>query len=141
MTDIDPNLRTISLTWHSGLRFDGGPPGLPPVAVDADVAAGPGPMHQLLMAAGACSGADVVSILKKMQVDLVRCDIEVSGRRAAEHPKRYLDLHMVFKVAGSGLDEAKARRAIDLSISKYCSVVHSLNPDIPVTYDLVLSQS
>jgi len=138
MADIDPNLRTVNLTWQAGLRFDGGPQGVPPVAVDGDVATAPGPMHQLLMAVGACSGADVVSILKKMQVDLARCDIEVAGRRAAEHPKRFLEIHMTFTVAGSGLDEMKARRAIELSISKYCSVVHSLNPDIPVTYDLVL---
>ena len=37
-----------------------------------------------------------------------------------------------------GLDEAKARRAIDLSIEKYCSVIHSLKSDIPITYQLEL---
>lgn len=132
----DPNLRSVTVRWHSGLRFDGGPEGVPPVVVDADVAAGPGPMHQLLMAVGACSGADVVSILKKMQVALARCDIEVTGRRAEEHPKRYRTIHLVFHLAGDGLDEAKGRRAIELSLTKYCSVIHSLNPDIPVTFDL-----
>lgn len=132
----DPNLRSVTMRWHSGVRFDGGPEGVPTVVVDADVAAGPGPMHQLLMAVAACSGADVVSILKKMQVALTRCDIEVTGRRAAEHPKRYLAIHLVFHIAGEGLDEAKGRRAIELSLTKYCSVIHSLNPDIPVTFDL-----
>jgi uncharacterized OsmC-like protein len=42
-------------------------------------------------------------------------------------------------LAGKGLDETKARRAIDLSIEKYCSAINSLNPDIPVSYDLVLA--
>jgi putative redox protein len=106
--------------------------------VDADVVVAPGPMHQLLMAVAGCSGADVVSILKKMQVSLRRCDIEVTGRRATEHPKRYLAIQLRFTIAGDGLDEAKARRAIDLSLTKYCSVIQSLNPDIPVTYDLSL---
>jgi len=32
----------------------------------------------------------------------------------------------------------KARRAIDLSIEKYCSVLHSLKPDIAVSYDVEL---
>jgi putative redox protein len=138
MTATDPNLRTVQLTWDSGLLFHGGTEGAPSVPVDADVKAGPGPMHNLLLAVGACSGADVVSILKKMQVGLSRCDIEVSGRRAEEHPKRYLSLKLAFRIAGTGLDETKARRAIELSLTKYCSVIHSLNPDIPVTYDLTL---
>lgn len=134
----DPNVRSVSLQWHSGMRFDGGPDGIPPVTVDGDSAVAPGPMHLLLVAIAGCSGADVVSILKKMQVTLRRCDIAVTGRRATEHPKRYQSVHLAFRIAGDGLDEAKARRAIDLSIEKYCSVIHSLNPDIPLTYDLTL---
>lgn len=132
------NLRSVTVRWQSGLRFEGGPEGVPPVVVDANVTEGPGPMHQLLMAVAACSGADVVSILKKMQVALTTCDIEVTGRRAEEHPKRYQAIHLVFHLAGEGLDEAKARRAIELSLTKYCSVIHSLRPDVPVTFDLKL---
>ena len=134
----DPNLRTVTVHWHSGLRFDGGIEGAPPITVDSGGTDGPGAMATLLVAVAGCSGADVVSILKKMQVELERCDITVTGRRAAEHPKRYLDLQLMFRLAGAGLDEAKARRAIDLSIAKYCSVIHSLNPDIPVSYELAL---
>ncbi len=141
MTTPDPHLRTVQLRWDSGLLFHGGTEGAPPVPIDADVKAGPGPMHNLLLAVGACSGADVVSILKKMQVGLTRCDVEVSGRRAEEHPKRYLSLALTFRIAGAGLDETKARRAIELSLTKYCSVIHSLNPDIPVTYELTLVDS
>ena len=135
----DPNIRSVTLRWHSGMRFDGGPEGGPSTTVDADVSEAPGPMHLLLVAVAGCSGADVVSILKKMQVTLKRCDIHVTGRRAPEHPKRYQTIHLGFTIAGDGLDEAKARRAIDLSVEKYCSVIHSLNPDIPVTYELSLA--
>ena len=134
----DSNLRSVTIRWHSGLRFDGGIEGAPPIIVDSGGQDGPGAMATLLVAVGGCSGADVVSILKKMQVDLKRCDITVTGRRAEEYPKRYLDLKLNFRIGGDGLDEAKARRAIELSIAKYCSVIHSLNPDIPVTYELVL---
>src|SRR5512135_1295082 len=138
MTAIDPNLRTVQLTWDSDLLFHGGAEGTPSIPIDSGGKAGPGPMHDLLLAVGGCSGADVVSILKKMQVGLTRCDIEVSGRRAEEHPKRYLSIRLAFRIAGAGLDETKARRAIELSLTKYCSVIHSLNPDIPVSYDLTL---
>lgn len=132
----DSNIRSVQLTWDSSLRFTGGAPGGPEITVDADGETAPGPMAMLLIAAGGCTGADVVSILRKMQVDLRRCDISVTGERATDHPRRYLTMHYRFLLEGGGLDEAKARRAIDLSIEKYCSVRHTLNPDIPVTYEV-----
>ena len=92
----------------------------------------------VLLAAAACAGADIVSILDKMQVTLTEFSTEAGGRRALEHPKRYLTLHFAYRMVGDGLDEAKARRAIDLSHQKYCSVLHSLNSGIPITYDISL---
>ena len=132
------NIRVVELAWRGGMRFEGGVPGGPPVMVDADLATGPGPMHQLLMAVAACSGADIVSILDKMRVKLHDLRIEVRGTRRAEIPRRYVDIHLTYHMGGEGLDEARARRAIDLSIERYCSVMQSLAPDIPISYDLVL---
>jgi putative redox protein len=65
--------------------------------------------------------------------------MQVSGVRADDHPRRYVKIPFEITLAGDGLDEAKARRAIDLSIEKYCSVLQSLGSDIPVSYDLVLA--
>ncbi|MCU0621842.1 MAG: OsmC family protein [Gemmatimonadales bacterium] len=131
--------KQVQLTWEGGLTFRGGAPGGPTVLVDADNAAAPGPMLQLLLAVGSCSGADVVSILTKMRAGLERLRIEVSGERREEHPRRYLRLHYVFHVEGAGLERAKVQRAIDLSLATYCSVLHSLNPDIAVTHELRLA--
>ena len=86
----------------------------------------------------ACTGADVVSILGKMRVALRELRIEVGGVRREEHPRRYTAIHLEYHIRGDGLDEAKARRAIELSIEKYCSVVHSLAADIRITHGLVL---
>ena len=69
MTDT-PETKHATLRWLDGMRFEGGEPGGPQVVVDADNATAPGPMLQLLLAAASCAGADVVSILKKMQVGL-----------------------------------------------------------------------
>ena len=136
---MSDNVRTVSVEWQGGMRFRGGAPGKPQTLIDADNADAPGPMLTLLVALMGCSGADIISMLAKMQVKLRRFGAEVHGTRAEDHPKRYIKIHMVITLAGDGLDEAKARRAIDLSIEKYCSVIHSLNPDIPLTYDLVLA--
>lgn len=136
---MSKNLRTVAVEWQGGMRFSGGPPDGPSVLLDGDGAAGPGPMATLLVAAASCSGIDIVMILEKARVKLRKFTMQVTGLRADDHPRRYLKIHFDITLAGDGLDEAKARRAIDLSLQKYCSVIQSLRPDIPVSYELVLA--
>lgn len=136
---MDDHLRHAVVEWEGGLRFRGGAPDGPAALIDADQGRdAPGPMVTLLLAAAACSGADIVGILQKMQVQLREFTTKVTGRRAPDHPKRYLTIHFAYRLRGDGLDEAKARRAVDLSHQKYCSVLQSLNTDIAVTYELDL---
>lgn len=134
----EANIRNATATWTGGLRFRGGAPGGPEIVIDGDGRDAPGPMVTMLLTLATCSGADVVSLMPKMQVELERFTIAVRGERAPEHPRRWTKIHFTMTLAGTGLDETKARRAIDLSIEKYCSAINSLNPDIPVSYDLVL---
>jgi putative redox protein len=128
----------VSLRWQEGLVFQGGEPGGPETTIDGDNAVAPGPMLTLLLAAAACTGADVVLVLKKMRVTLSEFWLEASGERREEEPRRYTAIHLQYHLAGQGLDEPKARRAIDLSMEKYCSVLHSLAPDIRITSGLTL---
>ena len=130
--------KRVTLAWEHDLVFRGGEAGGPTTVIDGDNAAAPGPMLTLLLAAAACSGADVVSILEKMRVTLRDFRIEATGTRREEHPRRYTAIDLTFHLRGDGLDEAKARRAVELSIEKYCSVLHSLAPDIQGTHDIVL---
>jgi putative redox protein len=130
--------KRVTLRWQQGFVFRGGEPGGPETTVDGDNALAPGPMLTLLLAAASCTGSDVVAILEKMRVALAECRIEASGVRRETEPRRYLSLHLEYHLRGDGLDEAKARRAIELSITKYCSVIHSLAPDIRVTHGFTL---
>ncbi len=132
------NLRHATLTWSQQMVFSGGAPDGPIIPVDGDGAAGPSPMVLLLLAAGSCTGSDIVSILEKMRVGLRSLTIEVTGTRREELPRRYVALHLRFRLSGTDLDEAKASRAITLSLEKYCSVVHTLAPDVTLTHELVL---
>ncbi len=132
------NVRSTTLEWQGDLRFTAGQEGGPVITVDGQNIAGPSPMITLLIAAAGCSGADVADILRKKKVTLSRFRIEISGQRREEYPRRYTALKMVFRLAGEGLTEEKARRSVELSIKKYCSVVASLNPDIPVTTEIVI---
>jgi putative redox protein len=136
---MSSNLRYATLRWIEGMTFEGGAPDGPRIRIDGDSANGPSPVVTLLLAAASCSGADVVSILEKSRAGLTDCRIEVSGTRREDHPRRFTAIHMVFHLGGTALDRVKAQRAIDLSLEKYCSVVHSLAPDIGLTHELVLS--
>jgi len=137
-----PSERAVRLTWSGmGMRFEGGgtEPPTPSIVVDGDGTAGPSPMITLLLAAAACSGSDVVAILEKMRVGLSRCDVEVRGVRRDEEPRRYVALRFRYTLAGDGLDAAKAERAVDLSLTRYCSVVASLAPDLTIDREIVLA--
>jgi len=131
--------KRVILTWQEGLRFTGGAPDGPSTIIDGENVAGPGPMLTLLLAAASCSGSDVVGILQKMRVQLRRLRIDVTGVRREQEPRRYTAIHFDYHMGGEGLDQARATRAIDLSLEKYCSVVHSLAPDIAITYALTLA--
>lgn len=136
-----PFERAVRLTWSgTGMRFAGAgtDPVSPPIVVDGDGESGPGPMQTLLIAAAGCTGSDVVLILNKMRVTLRRFALDVTGTRRDEEPRRYLAIHFRFALDGAGLDRAKAERAVQLSLEKYCSVVASLAPDIAITHEIVL---
>ena len=132
--------REITMRWRAGegLVFDAGAPGRPTVLVDGDGAVATSPVEMLLVAAATCSASDVVLILQKQRVAPQALEVALRGTRRAEQPRRYTALHFAFTISGVGVDETKARRAIDLSLEKYCSVVASLAPDIRVTYDVAL---
>ena len=72
-------------------------------------------------------------------MDLARREVDVHGTRRDEEPRRFTAIRFAWTIAGAGADETKARRAIDLSVEKYCSVLASLAPDIAVSYDLTLA--
>lgn len=136
-----PQVRAARLDWSgSGMRFqgEGTEPQSPPIVVDGDGVEGPSPMLTLLLAAAGCTGSDVVSIFEKMRVGLKTLAIEVTGTRRDDEPRRYVALTFHFTIGGESLDANKAERAVSLSLDKYCSVVHSLNPDIAIEHEIEL---
>lgn len=93
---------------------------------------GPTPMELLATALAGCTAMDVISILVKMRQPLQGLRVEVVGDRAEDHPKRFTTLEIVYFLEGD-LDDAKVRRAIDLSEERYCSVGATLGRALPIT--------
>lgn len=130
--------KRVVLEWRHQLEFVGSGAGGVPVTIDGDNAASTGPMETLLLALAACTGGDIVSILEKKRVQLVSFEVDVAGDRREEYPRCYVAIRLRFRFKATGLSEDAARQAIDLSLEKYCSVRHSLDPAIPVGYELVI---
>lgn len=79
------------------------------------------PMEMVLMALASCSSLDLVSILKKQKQALEDFSVSVEGQRREELPPVFTKIDMAFTLKGN-IDEAKAARAAELAVKKYCSV-------------------
>lgn len=132
--------KKVVASWRAGssLVFQGVGKGGVPVIIDGDNAAGPGPMETLLIALAACTGSDIVGILRKKRVDFSAFDVRIEGDRREEYPRRYVAIRMTFDFAAANLTREAAEQAITLSLEKYCSVTHSLNPDIVISHQIVI---
>jgi putative redox protein len=108
------------------------------IPLNAGKGEGVGPMEALALSAAACSAADVVEILGKMRIPLDSLEVRLEGDRASEPPRRYTALRLVYRVGVAAESEQKLRHAVELSREKYCSVMHSLRPDIQLSTEIVL---
>jgi putative redox protein len=96
---------------------------------------GPSPMELVLIGTGGCSAFDVVHILEKGREAVDDCVVELDADRAESDPKVFTRIHMHFVVKGRSLAPAKVKRAIDLSIEKYCSASAMLAKTATITHD------
>ena len=84
------------------------------------------PMQMLLMGLGGCSAIDVIAILRKQRQDVVDYKMVISGEReAGKEPSLWQDITLEFHLYGT-VDEDKAKKAVELSLDKYCSVAATL---------------
>ena len=100
---------------------------------------GPTPMNLILFALGGCTLMDVISICNKMRVDYDDITVQVKGERRDKNPKIYEDIEIKYIVYGNNPNESKIKRAIDLSIEKFCSVHAMLagNVAISSSYEVI----
>ncbi len=94
------------------------------------------PMQVLLASLGGCSSMDVLSILAKQRQVIDDYKVTVDGEREqGVEPSLFRKVHVHFELKGQ-VDEEKANRAVELSMTKYCSVVKTLEPTATVTYSV-----
>ncbi|MGH9751815.1 MAG: OsmC family protein, partial [Blastocatellia bacterium] len=121
---------TVKLNWNSGLKFTGVNAGGVETTIDGDSQSGASPVELLLEALGACVSIDVVLILGKVRTPAAKVEVTLEADRNQTQPRYVTDARISFDVWGDGINPDKLARAINLSISKYCSVYHSLRDDL-----------
>jgi putative redox protein len=128
-------MQTASVKWIGEEKFVATSPSGHAIAIDSDRSSNkaPGPMELVLMALGACTATDVVSILKKKRQKLEALEVICSGERAPEPPTVWIKLEILYRLRGT-LDEAAVKRAIELSEQKYCSVSAMLQKTAALTW-------
>jgi len=95
------------------------------IDADSDVGGddlGPRPKPFMLASLGGCTGMDVVSILKKMRVEIKSLNVKVEGSLTEEHPRHFYKMHVIYEIEGEDLPMDKVKKAVSLSEDRYCGV-------------------
>lgn len=107
---------------------------------DGSPGIGPTPMEMLLSALAGCTGMDVVSILNKMKVKINDFYMEVSAKRAKEHPKVFTEIKLTYHLeVENESDKEKVLKAVQLSQEKYCSVGAMLRKAAKYNYEVIVN--
>jgi len=133
------------VTYVDGLQFVGEASSGHAIVIDGDPEfgghnTGLRPMELLLVGIGGCLGMDIISILKKKRQDVTGLEINVKGEKAKDYPKKFTDINVECVVKGRNLTEDAVKRAIELSMNKYCSVKFNLEGTAKIGFSYTVVQ-
>jgi len=132
----------VECTWQHDMAFEAEVNGFK-IPLDAEPGvggqnAGPRPKPLTLVSLAGCTGMDVISILKKMRVELDYFNVSVEGELTEEHPKYYHKIHIIYELKGKDVDLDKVEKAVNLSQDKYCGVSAMLRKVSGITHEIRL---
>jgi len=138
------NKEIVTTKWLSNLAFESDVNGHK-ILLDADSSAGgenrgPRPKPFMLLSLGGCTGIDVISILKKMRVDIDEFNVRVEGELTEEHPKHFVKIHVVYEFTGKDLPLDKLKKAVELSEERYCGVSAVYRKTMEMTSEIVVKE-
>jgi putative redox protein len=130
----------VKVSWKDKMAFEAEVNGHK-IMLDAAEAVGgedrgPRPKPLMLTALAGCTGMDVISILKKMRVEVEDFDVTVEGDLTDEHPKQYYKMNVIYTFKGKDLPLEKLKKAVSLSEERYCGVSALYRKAIEVTSEI-----
>ena len=135
---IKPPAR-VRVKWAGEHRFDTGPENGPIARLDGDGKTAQTPPEALLSALASCVSVDIVDILAKRRTPVESLEVDVVGERVDTTPRRFHHITLNFAIAGKGIERDQVERAVELAVTKYCSVRDSLREDIGVDWTIDLA--
>jgi len=132
------------VTWKHNLAFTGTansgfniPLGTGGPAGESE---GTSPMELLGISLAGCTGMDVIDILRKKRQDVTGFEVRVHGDRADEHPRVFTHLTVEYVVTGHHIEQTAVERAVELSVTKYCSVLAMLNKAAEIEHKITIME-
>ena len=101
---------------------------------------GPRPKGLLLTSLAGCTAMDVVSILRKMQVDPTGLVVDAEAELTEDHPRVFDRIRLVYRFRGADLPRKKLEKAITMSQEKYCGVSAMLRVSVPIDWEIVIDE-
>ena len=126
------------IKWVDGMQFIARAGKGPAVVLDSgEGGSGPSPMEIVLIGVAGCSAMDVIMIMEKKRAEVTDFQVNICGERAEEYPQRYTEVNLEFVIHGKGIKPKAVEQAIELSETKYCGAMASLNADVKTIYRIV----
>lgn len=118
----------VITTWKGKMQFESTNPSGETITINASQenggeGEGLRPKALMLSALAGCSGLDIASLIEKMKLKVDHFKIETNANLTEEHPKTYSKVLVEYHFFGNNLNETKLKRAVDLSVDKYCGVM------------------
>jgi putative redox protein len=119
-----------TVSWNGELSFTGTNAKGHQTRFDGNTLAAASPVEILLEALGTCMAIDVVVVLEKSRTPATRIEVTIEGDRHSPEPRYLTAARPRFDVWGDGIKPNAVARSLRLSLTKYCSVFHSLRSDL-----------
>ncbi|MCK4760883.1 MAG: OsmC family protein [Candidatus Aminicenantes bacterium] len=131
------------VVWQEGMAFEAHLDGFN-FAIDADENfggqnKGPRPKGLTLISLAGCTAMDVISILKKMRVQVEHFEVGTESKLTGEHPKKFTDIVVIYKFRGKDLPLDKIQHAVELSMENYCGVSATLKPVVNISRKIFIN--
>lgn len=108
--------------------------------IQIDGSTGFSPKALLLTGLAGCTGIDVVDILEKMRVPFASLEIDAEAEQTDEHPRVFKTIHLTYKLKTEEDHREKIKKAIDLSLEKYCGVAAMLKKNSRIEYEILITE-
>ena len=131
MAEVTPT-NSSRLTWRGGHKFEAATDHGRTLIWSGEDREALSPMEAMLSSVAGCMAIDVVDILGKMRKTVSTYEVACEGWRRDELPRKFTRIRLTHRISGPGLDAGSVSRAVELSQTKYCSAMASLDPAIAV---------